>query len=221
MSNRLYLVRHGENPANITKEFSSRRIDYSLNEKGVLQAQQTAKFFMDKNIHTVYASPLKRAKETAEIIAAELGLAVVVMDQFREIDVGFLEEQPVSNALWDYHHQVLRDWWEGFHSAAFPGGDNYGTLWNRMQNGLLEIVDGKMDQNLVVVGHGGLFSTTIKDLVPDVDRQLIFTKKNQNCSISELILCANSERVVGKLVSWCEIDHLSGEAADFVPGIPD
>ena len=36
--NRIYLVRHGENTANLTKEFSHRRVDYSLTPKGILQA---------------------------------------------------------------------------------------------------------------------------------------------------------------------------------------
>ena len=40
--NHLYLVRHGENVANLTKEFSCCKVDYSLTAKGVLQAQQTA-----------------------------------------------------------------------------------------------------------------------------------------------------------------------------------
>jgi len=61
MRNRLYLVRHGENLANLTKEFSYRQVDYSLTPKRVLQAQQTAACFTDKNIHEIYASPLKRA----------------------------------------------------------------------------------------------------------------------------------------------------------------
>ena len=68
MLNRLYLVRHGENMANLTKEFSYRHVDYSLTPKGVLQAQQTAAYFTDKHIHEIYTSPLKRAVETADII---------------------------------------------------------------------------------------------------------------------------------------------------------
>ena len=77
--NRLYLVRHGENPANLTKEFSYRRVDYGLTPKGVLQARQTAEFFKGKAVHAVYSSPLKRAAETAGIIAAELELRVEII----------------------------------------------------------------------------------------------------------------------------------------------
>ena len=68
----IYWVRHGENKANITKEFSYKYVDYSLTPKGIQQAQQTARFFRNKNIQTIYTSPLKRAVETAEIIARAL-----------------------------------------------------------------------------------------------------------------------------------------------------
>lgn len=39
--NIIYLVRHGENKANLTKEFSYKKVDYPLTPKGVIQAQQT------------------------------------------------------------------------------------------------------------------------------------------------------------------------------------
>ena len=86
----LYLVRHGENPANVTKRFSFRAVDEGLTGKGILQAQQTADFFRSL-AHSregwlgqmVVASPLKRAIETATIIANELELGVSVKEAFR------------------------------------------------------------------------------------------------------------------------------------------
>jgi broad specificity phosphatase PhoE len=50
------LVRHGENPANLNNEFSYKLVDYSLILKGRLQAQQTAEYFRDKNIHIGHLS---------------------------------------------------------------------------------------------------------------------------------------------------------------------
>ena len=79
----LFVVRHGENPANVNREFSYKLVDYSLNEKGIQQAEETAVYFLDKGIHEIYSSPLRRALETAEIIAAPLGLPVTVMEEFR------------------------------------------------------------------------------------------------------------------------------------------
>ena len=55
--NRIYLVRHGENRANLTKEFSYRLVDYPLTEKGILQAQQTARISRTKR--STRSTPLR------------------------------------------------------------------------------------------------------------------------------------------------------------------
>ena len=44
----LYLIRHGENLANLTKEFSYLKVDYPLTPKGKLQAAQTALLLQDR-----------------------------------------------------------------------------------------------------------------------------------------------------------------------------
>jgi len=67
--NKIFFMRHGENIANITKEFSYKNVDYSLTEKGILQAKQTAEYFLNKEINFIYSSPLKRAYETAKVIS--------------------------------------------------------------------------------------------------------------------------------------------------------
>src|SRR5512142_223625 len=121
--NRLYLVRHGENPANLTKEFSYRRVDYGLTPKGSLQAKQTAELFKRQAIHAVYSSPLKRAAETAGIIAGELGLRVEIVEDLREVNVGDLEGQPVTPELWAHHDSIIADWLGGKPETRFPSGE--------------------------------------------------------------------------------------------------
>lgn len=71
-----YLIRHGEND----------RIagDQSLNANGRRQAQITAAFLKDRRIDVVYASPLARARETAQAIADALGSTVLEDARLRE-----------------------------------------------------------------------------------------------------------------------------------------
>jgi len=126
-SNQLYLVRHGENQANITKELSCRKVDYPLNEKGRLQAEQTGRYFLTQEIDEVYSSPLKRAVETAEIIGSSVSKEVVIMENFRELDVGELEDMGNSPEAWRLYFEVLKSWRNGTPERYFPGGDNYFT----------------------------------------------------------------------------------------------
>jgi broad specificity phosphatase PhoE len=218
--NRIYLIRHGENRANLTKELSHRKIDYPLNAKGRLQAQQTAAYFQNRQVDEIYASPLCRAVQTAQIIAQAVGLRYTVMENFREINVGDLEGQPVSAELWARHNQVLEGWLDGHPGARFPGGENYFELRDRMLRGLLWAVQGKSGRSLLIVAHGGIFTLTIKDLCPQVNMQAILHKESANCSISEILLHENRGKIYGELISWSSFSHLQGKAAELVSGVP-
>jgi broad specificity phosphatase PhoE len=65
---KLELIRHGENKANITREFSCKTVDYPLTEKGKIQAKQTAEALANLKMDKIVSSPLLRAKQTAEAI---------------------------------------------------------------------------------------------------------------------------------------------------------
>ena len=218
--NRLYLVRHGENQANLTKEFSCRRVDYSLTAKGVLQAKQTADYFCDKQIDEIFGSPLKRALETAQILATRLGLEVTTVEGLREIDVGDLEDQPVSAELWAFHDRIIEAWFNGQPEIAFPGGDSYVTLRNRVRAALQQIIAGKDGRNLVIVGHGGNLSAVISELCPHLDANRFRRRPTHNCSITELAVEQRNGHLHAELIAWADYAHLHGAAAELVPGTP-
>jgi broad specificity phosphatase PhoE len=218
LTNTIYLVRHAENTANLTKEFSHRLVDYSLTAKGILQAQQTAEYFQDKSIDEIYSSPLKRAKETADIIAQKLHLPVSIVEQFREVNVGSLEGRPPDAENWALHERILQDWKEGRHESTFPDGENYTMLLARMRSGLQEISANKNNKNIIIVAHGGIITGTIADLCPDVDLEQLIRVENHNCSITEIELSIEGEHMVATLKRWAFYEHLHGQAAEFVSG---
>ena len=219
--NHLYLLRHGENLANITKEFSSRLVDHPLTEKGVLQAQQTAAFFSRQHIQAVYSSPLKRAAQTATIIADRFGLKVELMEAFREIEVGALEGRPATAADWALHSRIVNDWYNGRHQVAFPAGENYEELWTRVKQGFLAATAGRSDEQILVVGHGGIQTVMLKDLCPALDVAWLRTTHWDNCAFAEIDLTHGpNDQLEGSLLSWNNHAHLQGRAADLVPGVP-
>lgn len=216
----LYLVRHGENLANLTKEFSYRKVDYPLTAKGVLQAQQTAQHLQDKGIGAVYTSPLRRAHETAQHLADILGQEVVVMEAFRELNVGDLEGMPPTEAAWASHNEVLRAWRRGELETRFPGGENFLEMWRRVEAGFQQVVADHPNDAVAIFAHGGVFASSVKALCPEIDLAAVLSQENHNCSISliEAELCEG--RLQGRLVYWAACDHVSGEAAEFVSGTP-
>jgi 2,3-bisphosphoglycerate-dependent phosphoglycerate mutase len=216
--NTLFLIRHGENPANITKEFSHRLVDYSLTPKGVLQAQQTGDYFKRQQIDAIYCSPLKRAIETAEIIGQAIGVQPVVMEEFREVNVGALEALGGSTENWATHDSIVRAWFEGQADLMFPEGENYHTLLERMRSGVARILREQEGKRTIIVGHGGIFTFTLKDICREVDLAALMTNYGHNCSITEIEMQIADGQLDGVLKRWAAFDHLSGDAAVFVTG---
>jgi len=152
----LYLVRHGESPVNVTRTFSYRKVDPGLTELGKQQATALARAFADKPIARVFTGPLQRAQQTARYIAQATGAPLEVVEALRELDIGSLEGRS-DQAGWDIHDEILRAWRRGNPDAVFPDGENYHQVHARITGFLDRLATDFPDQDLVVVGHGGIF----------------------------------------------------------------
>ena len=214
--NRVFWVRHGENRANLTNEFSYKKIDYPLTSKGVLQAEQTADYFASYSIDAVFSSPLKRARGTADIIAARVGQPVTVVEEFREINVGWLEGSPPTAENWTIHDQIITDWWSGRREAAFPGGENGIALGERVKAGFYKVLAGRDHQNIVIAGHSGCILFSLVDLLPGEDVSSLLDHELCNGGIAEFLMEVTEGRILAKLVLWDETVHLSGLAVNQV-----
>jgi broad specificity phosphatase PhoE len=190
--NTVFFVRHGENWANITREFSYQKVDYSLTTKGIQQAQQTADYLYGLEIDEIYCSPLKRA--------------VTPLETFREINVGELEDRPPSAENWRLHDDIVAAWQQGKTDIAFPSGENYIQLLQRMRTGLCTIGQGKSEKKMVIIGHAGILSTTIQDICPHAVADKIVNAPVENCSITQMEICQNMP--IGKLIMWANTTHL-------------
>lgn len=207
--NDVYFVRHGENPANITREFSHRLVDYPLTGRGVEQAQATGYALRDVGITAVYSSPLRRALQTAEIIAAHLGLPVTTIEAFREVNVGALETQPPCEETWALHDSIFAHWHAGRAHIAFPGGENHTTLSARMRQGLMQALEGRDEERVVIVAHGGILAATARTFCDNLDQTP--APHIPNCAITRMRLEARGAVIRGTLEAWAECGHLSDE----------
>ena len=218
----VYLVRHGENEANITKEFSHRLVDYDLTERGRLQAAQTATHFRDIGIDRIVSSPLKRALQTAQAIASVKGMDFQVIEAFREVNVGDLESRKPDAAAWELYLSITGGWYAGNPHRSFPNGEDLFSLERRFAAGLKETLSGFPDASRVlVVGHGGIFHAGVLSLCSVPNRDAFMTAPNHNCSVSELEVETDGQALSARLLRWADHSHLSGAAADFVNGLPD
>ncbi len=134
-------VRHGQNLANLTRQLSHRVVDHPLTDLGVRQAEELAARLADGPpvIGPVYSSPLRRARQTADIVAGALELEVETVPEFREINAGRYDGRSDDEA-WAVYDKVLAAWSAGDRTAGFPAGEDLDGLVQRLRTGLTRIV---------------------------------------------------------------------------------
>ena len=152
----LYLVRHGESPVNVTRTFSYRKVDPGLTELGQDQARAVARAFVDKPIARIFTGPLQRAQQTARYIAQATGAPLESTRRCASWTSARSKVAP-TRPVWDIHDEILRAWRRGNPDATFPDGENYHQVHARITGFLDRLATDFPDQDLVAVGHGGIF----------------------------------------------------------------
>ena len=92
---RIILVRHGQTPWNLDKIFRGSK-DIPLNDQGREEARLAGEWLKGETIHAAYASPLSRARDTADAIARHHGLAVADLPGLTDLCYGDWEGMPLQ-----------------------------------------------------------------------------------------------------------------------------
>jgi len=137
---RLYLVRHGQARA----DDGTYGFDTPLSALGRRQAEAVAVALTHSGLAAVYASPMRRARETAEPLARVTGLEVQVDDRLTEFELA------------DWGPDQEFDWtiWRGEH-AGVPGGETLQAFAERISAACDDIVAPHPGQAVAIVSHSG------------------------------------------------------------------
>lgn len=133
-----FFLRHGETEPN-RMGLATGMTDVPLNDAGRRQAEAAAKALAGLGIDAIFASPLRRARDTAEYVAQRLGLPVSIIDEIAERHWGEFEGQPKELRVWD---------------AKPRGGEGLDEFTGRTLRGLARIPGGMRP---LVVAHSGTF----------------------------------------------------------------
>lgn len=150
MTTTLLLVRHGETDWNRDGRFQG-HADPPLNATGRRQAAELAGVLAGDGIGAVYSSDLRRAVETAEIVARRLGLSVARDGRLREIDVGSWSGLTRAEVETRYPDGFAR-WLRG---DIGHDGETRAELMDRVHAAALEIAAAHEGTTVLVVTHGG------------------------------------------------------------------
>jgi broad specificity phosphatase PhoE len=147
----IFLARHGESDWNVEKRFQGHR-DRPLTERGREQAHALADLVGAEKIDAVYTSPLSRARETAEIVAARVGLKVVALPELREVDTGSWSGLSRADVEARFP-EGFAHWRSG--GSAWENGESYDEMAERVIGALRKIAEDHPDGRVLVVSHGG------------------------------------------------------------------
>jgi broad specificity phosphatase PhoE len=148
---RLFTVRHGETDSARERRFTGGR-DVPLSPRGRLQCEAVAGALSGVFLGAVYASPLARARDTAEAIAAPHKLPVRVAPPFREMSFG--EWEGLTRAEVAVRYPEAYETWRTTPQLVIPpGGEPLDAVAARVTTGLNALLDEHAGQTIVLVAH--------------------------------------------------------------------
>lgn len=164
----LVFARHGESTANLTRTFANRTDRFPLTSAGLAQAKVLAGRCGPLGFDRLFTSPLLRARQTANEVAAATGLSPEVREGLREFDVGVWEGS-ASEDGWAEYARVTADWAAGHSSAAMPQGESLDDIRARFSSFADELVALATEgQQVLCIGHGGLYRAALPGFLVNV-----------------------------------------------------
>ena len=187
-----HLIRHGDYSL-LGRVLAGRMTGYSLSETGREQARAIARALAKRPIAAVVASPLERARETAEPIAAMHRLPVQVEPDVHEIDFGDWTGQtfPELHAM-----PIWRDFNRFRSTVPIPGGETLHAAQARGLAAIARLRSAHRDSEVVIVSHGDLIKVVIAHFL-GIPLDLFARVEIAPASRSTVVLYAGDVRVTG------------------------
>lgn len=164
---KLYLIRHGETDYNKKKK-NQGRTDIPLNEYGRELARKTAEGMAEISFDQCFCSPLKRARETAELILGNRDVQVQIDDRLIEISFGIYEGRCWDPASWD--EEMPRDFQCFFDEPgryqAPENGESLEALKERTGAFFQELCarEDCQDSTILISTHGAALSAILANI---------------------------------------------------------
>jgi probable phosphoglycerate mutase len=152
-----HLLRHGEHGL-LGKVLAGRMPGVGMTEQGRAEIASQAERLAGEKIAAIYASPLQRTRETAEIVSARLGLPIGFRDDLLELDFGEWTGATFDSIRADPRWQA---WSTQRSLAAIPGGESMRQVQQRVVAALLELNERHLHETVVLVSHGDVIRAVL------------------------------------------------------------
>ncbi len=152
-----HLLRHGEHGL-LGRVLAGRMPGVGMTERGRAEIAAVAERLAGETIAALYSSPLQRTRESAEIVAARLGLPIEFRDDVIELDFG-----EWTGATFDSIRADPR--WHAWRTqrslARIPGGESMREVQRRVVEALMEMGERHHHATVAVVSHGDVIRSAL------------------------------------------------------------
>jgi broad specificity phosphatase PhoE len=193
---KIILVRHGS----LDEQYDGCYIgssDLPLSSEGMMEAKALGRFLKQSDIGCVYASPLLRARQTAEVALRSLPEVPVIYDGLlREVDFGAWEKLTFAQ-ICEQYPELIEPWSSRDGEFTFPGGEKVGDFYGRIRQVKRKILDSEND-NIAIFSHGGVILNLISDIL-GIGLHKAWSLRVDRGSVSVLCLFENGAGVLNSL----------------------
>lgn len=150
---KFYIIRHGQTNWNKEGRIQG-KTDIELNEKGIEQAKEARKILENYPIDMIVASPLKRARKTAEIINEVKNVPIIFKEELEERGFGDFE----GKIRKEIHDEILDSEILANYSVnkEYKGIETIHDLCDRVWDLIDKLKEEYQDKNILLVTHGGV-----------------------------------------------------------------
>lgn len=194
----IILIRHA---IPVRRELESGIADPELSPAGLRQSELMADYLSTETIDAIYASPMRRARETAAPLARTFNLEVDIIDGVAEYDRNSEWYVPVEELKADNDprwHELISGQWNG-------ADESEAQFTARVVESIESIIAQHSSQRIAVVCHGGVINTYVATIL-GLGNQRGFFYPNYT-SIHRIAAARSGERSV---VTLNETSHLRG-----------
>jgi broad specificity phosphatase PhoE len=158
----VYLARHGQTEWNVARRRQG-QLDSPLTTDGLAQAAETAALLDGRGIDAIFASPLGRATDTANIIAEALDRPVVIVGDLAEVNHGHFAGL-TNDEIRSKYPGALETRSNDKYEWRFPGGESYADADQRAERAL-ELIASHHRQRPLLVSHEMIGRMLLRQLV--------------------------------------------------------
>lgn len=153
MSQKIYILRHGQTDYNLRGIIQGSGVDSSLNETGRSQADRFYNAYHQVPFDKIFTSALRRTKESVQGFI-DKGIPLESLSELNEISWGPYDGVLDTAEKGSYYWNMLDAWNEGDTHKCIEGGESPEIVKERIAKGWERVIENKAHEHILVCMHG-------------------------------------------------------------------